>query len=253
MDSLHFGVTSGKHGTATDHLAYITRDGRYAARNDLVTTGHGNMPSFAMDNPMLLWKASDRHERKNGSIFHSYTVSLPNVLTIEQLIDLAWRQACQLAGPKPFQFALHLSRSSLQGELNPHVHIVICDRLPDGIERSPEQMFRRYNAAHPEKGGSRKDSGGKTPLALRNQLISQRKAAADEINVALIKHGHDLRVDHRTLKERGFERAPERYLGPARIRKMTSTERASYVEKQRGKNRTNDGKTEKVNETQDRH
>ena len=234
MESLHFGITSGKHGTAANHLAYITRDGHYAARNDLVTTGHGNMPSFAADNPMLLWKAADQHERRNGSIFRSYTISLPNVLTVEQLIDLAWRQARQLAGIKPFQFALHLSRTSLQGELNPHVHIVICDRLPDGIERSPDQMFKRYNPAHPEKGGCRKDSGGKAPQALHGHMTAQRKAAADEINAALAKHGHALRIDHRSFRERGITRAPEKYLGPARIRKMTKEERASYVEMQRG-------------------
>lgn len=253
MESLHFGIRSGKRGAAADHLAYITRQGSYAARDDLVETGHGNMPTFAKDQPALLWKASDQYERKNGSTFRSFTISLPNVLTVDQLKELAWNEARLLAGTKPFQFALHMPRSSLEGELNPHIHAVICDRLPDGTERSPELMFRRHNPKFPERGGCRKDSGGKTPLALRNQLISQRKAAADEINVALIKHGHDLRVDHPTLKERGVERAPERYLGPVRIRKMTSKERASYVEEQRGKNRANDGKAGRGNEAQDRH
>ena len=230
MESLHFGIRSGKHGAATGHLNYITREGPYAARNDLVATGHGNMPSFAQDQPMLLWQASDRNERKNGSTFRSFTVSLPNVLTTEQLTELAWQEARRLAGPKPFQFALHMPRSSLRDELHPHVHIVICDRVPDGIERTPEQMFKRYNPTHPEKGGRRKDSGGKTRQALRSLMTAQRKAAADEINAALAKHGHDLRVDHRTLKERGIDRTPERYLGPARIRKMTVEERAMYAE-----------------------
>jgi hypothetical protein len=235
MDSLHFDIKSGKHGAATEHLRYITREGSYAARNDLIATGYGNMPTFAKDHPMLLWQASERYERKNGSTFRSYTISLPNVLTVEQLTELAWQEARQLAGPKPFQFALHMPRSSLQGELNPHVHIVICDRLPDGIERSPQQMFRRHDPAHPEKGGCRKDSGGMRPQALPSHVAALRKAAADKINAALAKHGHDLRVDHRTLRARGINRAPERYLGPARIRKMTTEERASYLQKQRGK------------------
>ncbi len=229
MESLHFGIRSGKRGAATDYLRYITREGSYAARNDLVATGHGNMPSFAQDRPMLLWQASDRNERKNGSTFRSFTISLPNVLTTEQLTDLAWQEARRLAGPKPFQFALHMPRSSLRGELHPHVHIVICDRIPDGIERSPEQMFRRYNRKDPDKGGCRKDSGGKTPQALHDHVTAQRKAAAEEINAALAKHGHDHRVDHRTLRERGIHRAPQRYLGPARIRTMTTEERASYA------------------------
>lgn len=231
MESLHFGIRSGKHGTAADHLAYINRKGRYEIRKDLVATGYDNMPAFAKDDPMRLWKASDQHERKNGSVYRSFTISLPNVLTIEQLTELSWKQARTLAGSKPFQLAVHLSRSSLQGEENPHVHIVICDRVPDGIERTPEQMFKRYNPTHPENGGCRKDSGGKGPQALRSQLTSQRKAMASETNAALEKHGHEVRVDHRSLKERGINRAPQKYLGPARIRRMSPKERASYVKK----------------------
>lgn len=234
MESLHFGIRSGKHGAATNHLNYITREGSYARRNDLVATGHGNMPSFASEQPMLLWKASDQHERKNGSTFRSYTVSLPKVLTIAQLTELASQEARRLAGPKAFQWALHMPRSSLRDEPHPHVHIVICDRLPDGIERTPEQMFKRYNPANPEKGGCRKDSGGKTRQALRSHVTAQRQAAAEEINAALAMHGHDLRVDHRTLKERGIDRAPERYLGPAKIRTMTPEERAPYMQKPKG-------------------
>lgn len=228
MDSLHFGIRSGKHGDATQHLSYINREGYYSKRGDLAASGHGNMPTFAQENPMLLWKASDKHERRNGSTFRSYNISLPNVLSIEDLRLLAHQQAARLAGPKPFQWALHVSRSSLSDQLNPHVHVVICDRLPDGIDRGPEQMFRRYNPKHPELGGCRKDSGGKSNRELRSQITAQREAAAEEINLALSKHGHQLRVDPRTLKERGINRTPERYLGPARIRKMTPEERAAY-------------------------
>ena len=115
MESLHFGIRSGKHGAAADYLNYITREGCYAARNDLIATGYGNMPNFAKDQPMLLWKASDQHERKNGSTFRSYTISLPNVLTIEQLKELSWQEARRLAGPKPFQFALHTFQESRLG------------------------------------------------------------------------------------------------------------------------------------------
>lgn len=235
METLHFGVRSGKTGSANDHLAYINRQGCYSGRGDLVATGHGNMPAFAKDDPMLLWRASDHNERKSGSTFRAYTISLPNVLTESELEELSWREARLLAGPKPFQFALHIPRSSLEGELSPHVHIVICDRLPDGIERTAETMFRRYNPAKPQKGGCRKDSGGKSPGELRVHLLALRKAAADEINATLSKHGHSIRVDHRPLHERSVQREPERYLGPATIRKMTKQERASYVEKRREK------------------
>ena len=235
MESLHFGIRSGKHGAAADHLAYVTRTGRHASRDDLAGMGFGNMPAFAENDPMLLWRASDRFERKNGSTFRSFIVSLPDRLTVLQLKDLSWNTARRLAGTKPFQFALHVPKSSLEGTLNPHVHVIICDRLPDEYSRPPEQMFKRYDSKQPETGGCRKDSGGRSPLELRTQLRAQRKAVAEEINSSLAANGHDLRVDHRTLKERGVAREPERYLGPARIRQMTDAEREEYVRQRKAR------------------
>lgn len=230
MDSLHFGIRSVKQGSATDHIAYIMREGRFAAKKDLVATGHGNMPSFAEGNPSELWKACIRFERKNGSAFRSLTISLPNGLSTEQLKELAWRTAWRIAGIKPFQFALHMPPATFGDQLNPHIHLVLCDRVPDGHPRPPEQIFRRYNPKTPELGGCRKDSGGKSPIELRAQLRELRRAVAEEINFKLEEAGLDRRVDHRTFKERGIARRPEPYLGPVRVRKMTAEERIAVIQ-----------------------
>ena len=232
MDSPHFGVGSGAQGSAVEFLAYITRQGRHAHRGDLGATGYGNMPIWAQDEPLRLWKASDKHERKNGSRFRSFTIGLPNCLTNEQLVELAWEQARRLAGRKPFQFALHLSQSKLSGEFNPHVHIMVCDRIPDEYERPPEQMFKRYNAAHPERGGCKKDSGGMSPARLIQKLLEQRARAVAASNEALARHGHDLRFDHRSLRTRGINREPERYLGPAKVQSLSEDDRMT-IERRR--------------------
>lgn len=229
MDSPHFGVGSGAQGSAADHLAYITRQARHSDRGDLGEVGYGNMPPWAQADPSLLWKASDRYERKNGSRFRSFTVGLPNCLTNEQLVALAWEQARQLAGSKPFQFALHLSHSSLSGEFNPHVHVMVCDRTPDEHDRPPELMFKRYNAAHPVRGGCKKDSGGMSPQRLKEKLLEQRARAVATSNKALALHGHDVRFDHRSLRERGLTREPERYLGPAKVGALSEDERKALV------------------------
>ena len=229
MESLHFRIESGKRGTAAAHVGYIMRTGRYSHEEDLVASGHGNMPAFAKEDPSLLWKASDTHERKNGSAFRAFTISLPNALSVDQLTELAWEEAGMLAGIKPFQFALHIKRSSLRGELHPHMHLTICDRLPDDIARPAEQMFRRYNARHPERGGCRKDSGGMTSAMLRQRLEDQRRRASELMNEALERYGHPGCVDYRTLKARGIEREPERYLGPAAIRRMSKEDRQNFL------------------------
>jgi len=233
MDSPHFGIRSGKRGAAAEYFTYITRQARHASRGDLGATGFGNMPDWAKHDPSLLWKASDRFERKNGSTFRSFTIGLPSCLTNEQLVDLAWNQALRFAGSKPFQFALHLSHSALSGEFNPHGHIMLCDRLPDGIPRSPEAMFKRYNPKDPKHGGCRKDSGGASPTALKTRLLEQREEAVETTNQALEQYGHVHRFDHRSLKDRGIDRAPERYLGPAKVNGLSAEERKTYKRRRR--------------------
>ena len=112
---------------------------------------------------------------------------------------------------------------------------MFSDRLPDGIERSPEQHFGRFNRAHPEKGGARKDSGGRDRLTLQNEVTSQREAWAQMINSALEDHGHPARVDHRSHRERGLAAAPEQHLGPARIRQMGDEERKAIQDRRQAK------------------
>ena len=229
MSHFHFEIKSGKRGSTIEHAAYITRTGCHTKSDDLVATEHGNMPDWAAESPALFWKASDQYERKNGSTYRELTISLPKDLTPEQNVDLARELVHALAESKSFQLAIHNPISSLEGESHPHLHLMICDRLADGIERTPEQTFRRYNPAHPEHGGRKKDSGGMNGMQLRDKLLAQRKVAADTINMALARHGHSARVDHRSLKEQGDRRKPERYLGPARIRVMSEEEKMEYV------------------------
>lgn len=232
---LHFSIRSKSRNRAKAHVAYITRSGHHASRGDLVGIAHGNMPSWAKSNPKLLWKASSKYERQNGSALRSITIGLPNVLTKDQLLEVAIGEAEHLAGTKPFELAVHQPISALEGVSNPHVHIAICDRVPDGIDRSPEQMFKRFNPSNPHKGGNRKDSGGRSPDQLKAYVRELRREATDRINAALERFGHTLRYEHRSFRERGLKRQAERYLGPNRIRKMTEEERQVFLKTRRSK------------------
>ena len=229
MIPYHFEIKSGARGTASEFTNYITRVGSHSDREDLVATEHGNMPEWAEDDPKLFFRASDKFERKNGSAFRTMTFNLPKNLTEEQNKRLARDITHQLVGDKPFLLAVHAPVSSLAGEIHPHGHVMVSDRIPDGIQRSPEQTFKRFNRAHPERGGREKGSGGKNRMELREWVVTQRKIVADLTNAALARHGHWERVDHRTLRDQGVRRKPERYLGPARIRTMTATEKTQYV------------------------
>jgi len=54
---------------------------------------------------------------------------------------------------------------------------------------------------------------------------------ADIINAKLEEKGYSARVDHRSLKEQGIERAPERHLGPGKVRNMSAEEKLVFVKK----------------------
>lgn len=229
MASFHHHLKSGKKGTGAAHATYIVRRGKFNDRTDLIGSGHGNMPGWAEGDPQLFWRAGDKHERANGAVYREHEIALPAELTRAQQLELVKELTRELVGNKPYEYAVHAPVSSLQGVANAHVHLMFSDRLPDGIERGPEQNFRRYNARQPELGGARKGSGGKNRLALRDELIGVRSKCAELQNAALARHGHAARVDHRPLRQQGVERKPERHLGPARIRGMGSEERELYV------------------------
>jgi hypothetical protein len=237
MASYHFSIKSKKKGRAADHANYIARERRHSrdeAGTDLVTTGFGNMPAWTNGNPSEYWKAADRHERANGAACREWVLALPRELGGEQQHAVVREMIDWTIGDKPFQYAIHCPRGSLDGDDQPHAHVIYSDRKPDGIERSAEQHFRRYNSSNPTAGGCKKDSGGKNPVELREEVIGLRKTWSDIQNWALEKYGHDSRVDHRSLEAQGIEREPEKHLGPVRIKRMSAEQLAIHRDSRQG-------------------
>lgn len=229
MASYHFEIKSGKKGAAAEHAKYILREGKYTKKNDLLATGCGNMPGWAEADPFAFWRAADRFERANGATYREMVIALPNELNTEQNLALTKRLVEDLVGNKPYQYAMHAPDAKLGEDANTHLHLMTSDRLPDGIARPPELTFMRSNPKFPERGGCKKDSGGKSPLQLRDDVIDKRKQVASIQNQMLADCEVDARVDHRSHKDRGIDRVPERRLGQARIRNMSAEERTDYV------------------------
>lgn len=229
MATFHFEIKSGCKGSANDHADYIARAGYHRKKEDLVYTEHGNLPAWAANDPRALWKAADKYERKNGAAYREAIIALPDELTAEQNAALVADVIEVLAPGKPYQLAVHAPTSSLGGRSNPHLHLMTCDRVDDGIERPAERFFARHNSKCPERGGRKKASGGRSRMQLRHDVTTVRKSVADTINHHLEINGHAARVDHRSLREQGIDRRAERHLGPARIRDMSSKEKAQYV------------------------
>ncbi len=209
----------GKAGKAGPHAAYIAREGQYANRLErgekLEATEAGNMPAWAQSNPLAFWQAADAYERKNGTTYREMEIALPRELSAAQRIELVREFVRQEIGDRhAYQWALHVPTAADGGE-QPHFHLMFSERQVDGIDRDPEQYFKRYNAKAPEKGGARKGYG---PSAGQTLTKAERAAELKELrgrweamcNTHLERAGVEQRIDMRSHAERGTGLEPER-------------------------------------------
>ena len=126
------------------------------------------------------------------------TFALPKELNEGQRRELASGFAAGVTEGERLPYTLAVHRGD--GE-NPHAHLMISERANDGIERSREQWFRRYNAKAPEKGGAKKSR----TMMSREWVKDTREAWEREANEALRRAGCGERIDHRSLAERRDE------------------------------------------------
>ena len=223
MASYHLSVGVGKKGSGGSHASYVSRTDEYEnfkGREELVFSEHGNMPSWAEHDPTEFFRQADLYERKNGSVYREYEIAIPNELTSEQQIEFVKEFVQQEIGKDhPYLYGIHNHRATIDGEMEqPHAHIMFSDRKLDGIERNPEEFFKRYNSKNPEKGGCQKANTAATPTERKEKLVALRERFATLQNAHLEKHGHEGSVDHRSLKDRGITRPPEKHLGPVLAR-----------------------------------
>ena len=221
MASYHCTVKAGASAGAAAHDGYIEREGKYGNRSDLEVAESGNLPAWATSSADF-WHASDRYERANAKGYQEYEVALPRELTPAARLDLVRAFVQQELGERhTYSFAIHTPKAALEGGEQPHAHIMFSDRHLDGIERPMEQHFKRFNSKNPEKGGCRKGEGAMTGEERTAQLLGIRERWGTLQNEHLERHGSTARVDHRSLKDQGVDRAPEAHLGPRHIEGKT--------------------------------
>lgn len=221
MAIARFTVKVGKVGKALAHAEYIEREGVYEKQKgleDLEYSSYGNMPKWAEQNPMQLWQSADLHERKNGSTYREYEISLPRELNKEQRQELVEEFVQTELGTKyPYQYAIH-NPMAMDGLEQPHVHLMFNERLQDNIERDPEQYFKRYNSKNPEKGGAKKDNTGKDYKTRKDEIKELRQRWENITNEHLKRAGLDIRIDMRSYAEQGIDKQPEQKLLPSQAR-----------------------------------
>lgn len=212
MAIARLSVGIGSKGKAGLHAQYIAREGKYSKPSDdlekLEFTGSGNMPKWAEQEPNYFWRMADEHERKNGSTYREHVIALPRELTADQRHELILDWIAQEIGDKhAYQYAIH-NPPALDGGEQPHAHIMFSERTRDGIERDPDQYFKRYNAKNPERGGAKKANTGLAHADRKADLLAQRERWERICNAHLERAGSDSRISMKSLAAQGIEREP---------------------------------------------
>ena len=148
----------------------------HSDKSDLIARGSVNMPGWAND-VSTFWAAADLNERANGLVARRAILSFPNQLPASQRESYVREWLSQNCPTMPASWAVHDDPAA--DPSNPHVHLLVSERLDDGIERPPELFFKRHNAIDPAKGGCKKADIGSNR---KDWLTQARKSWADILN-----------------------------------------------------------------------
>ncbi len=152
-------------------------------------------PEWAHDRNQL-WNHVERAEkRKDAQLSREIEISLPHELTPQQrewLVKDFAREAFVRKG-YAVDIAIH-APDKKSDDRNHHAHIMVTMRMLDG-----------------DGFAAKKDPS----MNRREQLGEWREQWAHLANRHLERHGHEARIDHRSLKEQGVEREAGIHLGYA--------------------------------------
>lgn len=192
--------------TAKNRFHYITRTSHFKNYKESISeqiefVKSGNLPSFAEGKPAEFWQAADVYERSNGRTCSSLVVALPKELNQAQRIELAEAFITEFADRYrfPFSCAIHNHAGSIAGIEQPHLHLMYSERHMDGIDRSAEQFFKRYNPKDPQKGGAQKLTADVLGMG-KAQLQLYRQKTEELINDSLMRYAPMKQVEIRGIQ-----------------------------------------------------
>ena len=183
------GRSTHAAGTAGAHLCYITRASacRAVIADHIPTAAPGSKGGAAR-----AWMdAAEASDRKNARVVDKLEIALPLELDEVERVALVRRFVRELAGGQdvPFFAALH-DKTGTKDEANPHAHVVIRDR-------------------DPETG-----KGRVIGMSEKGSTDRAREIWEQVCNDALAQAGSAARIDRRSLKAQGIDRAPQGHEGP---------------------------------------
>ena len=218
-----FGKTTNRAGAAGDNAAYNARENEtrldkgkegFRAAADIAAYNAREEATYAVRSHIIppgpkeaeAWfRQQEQGERKNARMSDRFIGALPRELTPDQCIEAVEKFCRDVTHDRvPWHFALHLELDKKnEPDWNPHVHIIFRDR---DIETGRRYL---YTSAGP-KERAQLDAQGIDYWTTKD---FREKWSAD-MNHALERAGHDVRIDHRSLKEQGIDREAQIHIGP---------------------------------------
>ncbi|MGO9174288.1 MAG: MobA/MobL family protein [Rhodomicrobium sp.] len=218
-----FGKTTNRAGAAGDNAAYNARENEtrldkgkellraaadiaaYNAREEATYAVRSHIIPPGPKEAEAWFRSQEQGERKNARMSDRFIGALPRELTPDQCIEAVEKFCRDVTQDRvPWHFALHLELDKKnEPDWNPHVHIIFRDR---DIETGRRYL---YTSAGP-KERAQLDAKGIDYWTTKD---FREKWSAD-MNHALERAGHEVRIDHRSLKEQGIDREPQIHIGP---------------------------------------
>src|SRR4051795_9026360 len=154
----------------------------------------------------VLWNAVEASEkRKDAQLAREVEIAVPRELVCAQAVALArdFVQEQFVSRGMVADLNVHWPVDA-QGEAKPHAHVMLSMREagPDGFGRK----VREWNGVA--------------------ELQGWREAWATRANERLAELGHEVRIDHRSFKEKGLDLEPQNKIGPAGARREERGEAA---------------------------
>lgn len=184
MAIYRMNTNNGNVGSASPHADYIMGEGRYEYKKNEIIYQHSHIPSGITEKEF--WKLADENEPVNGRTYREFKLTLPHEFTKEENIALLNEFIeKELGNDYYYTVVIHDKESSEHGINNVHAHLMFSERKLDGIEREPENFFKKYCYRNPSKGGPKKEPS----WTKKSKLFEIRQSWEDVLNKHLEAKG----------------------------------------------------------------
>ncbi len=200
MANYHFCTSANSSISGTSHFDYISGQNKYENKANEIVYTKNFIPSWSENDPNKFWEICSNNERINSRDYREFRFSLPNELPLEENIKLVEQFAKETLNDKfYFSMVIHDKEAEFvkNGVRNIHCHLMFSEREIDGIERTPETFFKRYNAKSPQLGGVKKSREFKS----KDKLLELRKYTEELINSYYELNNIDKKVSCESLSK----------------------------------------------------